>query len=147
MKKTKLLLIVMLVITAVYIGAVVYANSETSGGAVDSAFLYHGIPEEWYTPEQLGIVKIIGYTEDTTWIQVVYGDQGPLVNPDEEPIFKYKDKFWQISHFYVTPALPEEVKRWQVPIGGAISVGWIFTGIVFLKVRKNSNLLLRLLLY
>jgi hypothetical protein len=137
----------MLVITAVYIGAVVYANSETSGGAVDSAFLYHGIPEEWYTPEQLGIVKIIGYTEDTTWIQVVYGDQGPLVNPDEEPIFKYKDKFWQISHFYVTPALPEEVKRWQVPIGGAISVGWIFTGIVFLKVRKNSNLLLRLLLY
>ena len=139
MKKIKILLISMLIITAVYLGAVVYANSSSSsgGGGIDAAFLYHGVPEKWYTPEQLGIVDIGGYSENATWIQVVYGEQGPLVNPEveEPPIFKYKGKFWQISTLHVTPGLPEEAKKWQVPIGGVIGAAWIFTGIVSLRVR------------
>ena len=139
MKKMKILLISMLIITAVYLGVIVYANSNSSsGGAIDAAFLYHGEPEEWYTPEQLGIVKICGYSEDANWIQVVYGDQGSLVNPDEQPIFKYNGKFWQISKLHVTPGLPEEAKKWQVPIGGMIAVGWVFTGIVFFKSKRRA---------
>jgi len=142
--RIKILLISMLIITAVYLGAVVYANSNSlSGSAIDAAFLYHGEPKVWYTPEQLGIVKILGYQENATWIQVVYGDQGPLINPEveEPPIFKYRGKFWQISKLHVTPSLPESVKRWQVPIGGMIAVGWVFIGALYFKSKRKNILM------
>lgn len=138
-KKMKIILVTMVIITAIYVGAVVYANtSSSSSGAIDAASLYHEEPEEWYTPEQLGIDKILGYDENSTWVQVVYGKQGPLVNPDERPVFKYRGKFWQISSLHVTPGLPEEVKRKQVLIGGAICIGWIFTGVLFFKSERKA---------
>lgn len=139
-RKLKIALIVMLLLTAIYISAVVYANSISSEGAVDTAFLYHDEPDGWYTPEQMGIVRIEGYNETSTWIKVVYGEQGPLVNPEEKPIFKYRNKFWQISELHVTPAPPESV-QWQVPIGGAVVVGWVFIGILFSKERKRKKAL------
>jgi len=34
--------------------------------------------------------------------------------------------------------IPESVKQWQMPIGGALGACWGFTGVLFLKWRKKE---------
>ena len=150
-KKVEILLALMAMLTVIYAGAVVYANvsdAPKSDGIyiVPGAFLYKGDPSEWYTPEQLGIVKVEDYGagENATWLHVFiprdvyYNDsKGEWV---WGKIFKWErnGKFYKIE-FWITPGLPEDIiKRSQIPIGGAIGAGWIISGIWIYKKREGK---------
>ena len=133
----------MLMLTVIYTGAVVYANTSSESYATDTvyaAILYEDEPTEWYYPGQLGITKILDYgVENATvvWVVVPHElDPGDLMV--ERPVFIYKDRFYQISDLHMTPGLPEHVKQWQAPVGGAIVIGWIFTGALFYKRRERE---------
>ena len=160
--KTSLLL--MAILTVVYACVVVYAyananssNANSSNGLTDhpygwthryvayGAFEYESEtpPTEWYTPEQLGIVEILDYEENCTWFQVVVDREKepfPLLELQEEelPIFKYKDKFYRISHLWVTPGLSESAKGHLIGGGVLVGAGWVFAGVLFLKGRKKE---------
>lgn len=138
-KGVKILLVLMSILTMIYIGAVVYANTNSSSGdRVYAAFEHETEPPFWYTPEELGIIKIIEYGNESYWLHVVVDvEKEPFPLQVERPIFKYKDKFFQISDLWITPGLPESVKQWQVPAGVGIVIGWIVTGIYKKKETKK----------
>ena len=157
-KLVKASLLLMAILTVVYAGLVyVYANANSSNAnsnsglsghryIVHAAFEYESEtpPTEWYTPEQLGIVKIIEYGENNTyWLHVVVDREKepfPILELQEEelPIFKYKDNFYQISAFWVTPGLSESAKGQLIGGGVLVGLGWVFTGVLFLKGRKEE---------
>lgn len=141
-RKVKIIIGTMAVLTLCWMILVVYANMSPATneelGGIDAAFLYMGNPEQWYTPEQLNIVKIIGYSENATAIQVVYGIEGP---PFETAgvIFKYEERFWQISELHIDFGrhYPLDYLRNHGFVGavsGLIAGCWVITGI-FLKKR------------
>ena len=144
MKKiVKVTLLLVAILTVIYVSAVVYAyaNSNLIHDVVYTAYEYESEtpPTDWYTPEQLGIYEVIELGENADCLQiVVHQEKEPFPLQSENPIFLYKDKFYQISSHWVTPGLPEHVKQWQTPIGGALGVCWVFTGALFLKERKKE---------
>jgi hypothetical protein len=150
MKKTKRMvkaaLILMAILTVIYVSAVVYANTNAypypHRYVLYAAFAYESEtpPTDWYTPEQLGIYDVIEYGENGSyWLHIaVDREKEPFPLQSENPIFLYKDKFYQVSSLWTTPGLPEHLKQWQIPIGGALGAGWVFTGILFLKWRKRE---------
>ena len=136
-------LILMAILTVIYVSAVVCAN--TNANAYPHRYVLYGAfeyesetpPTDWYTPEQLGIYEVIELGE--SWLHIaVDREKEPFPLQSENPIFLYKDKFYQVSSLWTTPGLPESVKQWQMPIGGALGVCWIFTGVLFLKWRKKE---------
>ncbi|MBS7632070.1 hypothetical protein KEJ15_00375 [Candidatus Bathyarchaeota archaeon] len=151
MEKTKIFLLAMVILTAVYLGAILYANATDSpkidgDHVVPGAFLYKEMPSEWYTPEQLGIVKIEDYGagENATWLHVFIPREVYYNDSKGEWIWgkvfrwEFNGKFYKIE-FWVTQGLPEDViKRSQVPVGGVIATGWIAGGIWVYKKRENK---------
>jgi len=139
-KVVKVVLTLMVVLTAIYVSVVVYANVNSNyDDVVYAAFEYESEtpPTNWYTPEQLGIVKIIEYGENGSWLHIVVDPkQEPFPLQEEQLIFLYNSTFYQVSSLWVTPGLPESVKQWQIPIGGVLGVGWVLTGALSLKGRK-----------
>lgn len=140
----KVALFLMAMLTVVYAGLVVYANSNS--GYLDAAYVAGEYKSEkpatdWYTPEQLGIVEIIEheYGENDTYWLVVVVDREKEPFPLFSTIFKYKDKFYQISQREVLPWLPESVKHWQILAGVGIGAGWVFVGAMFLRERKKTR--------
>jgi hypothetical protein len=136
----KAIAILMVILTVFYVSVVVYANVNSNyDDVVYAAFEYESetTPTNWYMPEQLGIVKIIEYEENGSWLHIVVDPkQEPFPLQEEQPIFLYNSTFYQVSPLWVTPGLPESVKQWQIPIGGVLGVGWVLTGAIFLKERK-----------
>ncbi|MCL6578698.1 MAG: hypothetical protein K6T73_04845 [Candidatus Bathyarchaeota archaeon] len=140
----KAALILMAVLTVTYVSVVVYANTSANSHryVVYAAFKYEGDtpPTEWYTPEQLGICGVTEHGGNGFyWLHIaVDPEKEPFLLQEKQPIFLYKDKYYQVSPHWVTPGLPESVKQWQISIGGVLGAGWVLTGVLFLKWRKNG---------
>lgn len=139
----------MAILTVIYISVVVYANTNANANSspyphryvLYAAFEYKGDtpPTEWYTPEQLGIYDVIEYGEDGSWLHIaVDREKEPFPLQEKQTVFLYKDKFYVVSSHWVTPGLPESIKQWQISIGGVLGVGWVCTGVLFLKWRKKE---------
>ena len=147
-------LLLMAILTVVYAGLVVYAyananssNANSSNGLSGHRYVVYAAferesetpPTEWYTPEELGIVEIPDYEEDYTWFQVVVElEKEPFPLQEEQPIFKYKDKFYQIAGMWVTPGFGESAKGPLIGGGVLVGLGWVFCGVLFLKGRKEE---------
>ena len=138
-------LILMAILTVIYVSAVVCAN--TNANAYPHRYVLYGAfeyesetpPTDWYTPEQLGIYDVIEYGENG-WLHIaVDREKEPFPLQSENPIFLYKDKFYQVSPLWVTPGLPEGVKQWQILIGGVLGAGWVFAGALFFKRRTQKR--------
>lgn len=147
MRKTmKMLLILLLIFTAIYVGTIAYASTQvTSGEHADSlryvaysATKYRsGTPSVWYYPEELGIIAI--HEVDSYWVQIsVDRQKEPFSLPAETPIFLYKDEFWMVSSRYVDFFLVRPMS-WQIPIGGALGTGWILIGAFFVKTKLKGK--------
>ncbi|MDH5450831.1 MAG: hypothetical protein OEX77_08040 [Candidatus Bathyarchaeota archaeon] len=153
MKKiVQMALLSMAVLTVTYVSAVVYANADVGSNyyphryVLYAAFKYEADtpPTEWYAPEQLGIYDVIEYGQNgSSWLHIaVDKEREPFPLQSENPTFLYKDEFYTVSSFWVTPGLPENFKQWQIPIGVALGTGWLFAGVLFLlflKGRKNEK--------
>lgn len=135
----------MVILTVIYVSAVVYAN--TNANAYPHRYVLYGAfeyesetpPTDWYTPEQLGIYAVTELGENGSSLHIaVDREKEPFPLQSENPIFLYKDKFYQVSPLWVTPGLPESVKQWQIPLGVALGACWAFTGVLFLKWRKKE---------
>jgi hypothetical protein len=154
----KAALILIAILTAVYVGVVVYANTNSSYPVNSSDYrdpIEYGIwchyfaeklqwePQEWYTPEELGIILVPSkVTEDRYHIFIVDEEKAlPWMNGTTPMPYavKYEDKFYRILGLWVEPGLPESVKQRQIPIGGVLGAGWVFTGGLFVKGRKKEN--------
>jgi len=123
----------MATLTVVYAGLVVYANANSSLSGhrevAHTAVKYESEtpPAEWYTPEQLGIVELVYYEENCTWLHaVVDREKEPFPLQEEQSIFKYKDKFYQISPLWTTPGLSESAKGQLIGGGVLVGSGWVF---------------------
>jgi len=78
------------------------------------------LPPDWYMPDRLGICEVIEHGQGG-FLQIVDArEEEPLQLQIEQPVFKYKDKFYQISPHWVTPALPEP---WWTRGNGSILTG------------------------
>lgn len=158
MKKImKAVLILMSILTAIYVSAVVYTNvnlsySVDSGGkkpidyGIWRAYFAEKLetePQEWNTTEELGIMfgeRVKPAEKETYRILIVDPEKALPWMKDvipEPDATKYEDDFYNIAFLWVTPGLPERVKQWQIPLGVALGVCWVFTG-VFLKGRKKE---------
>ncbi len=146
----KAILIIMTHLTGIYIGTVVYINSLTSPdisftspGVVYGAHLYTSVtpPSIWYTRDQLGIVGIREFGPDE-YLQlqiIVDQEKEPFPLQREQPIFLYKDRFFQVSSHWVTPGLPDSsTLHWQILAGSVLGAGWVFVGALFIKWRKKE---------
>jgi len=146
-KVLTVILILMVILTVIYVSAVVYANTNDANAYSHRYVLYGAFeyesetpPTDWYTPEQLGIYGVTELGENGSWLHIaVDREKEPFPLQSENPIFLYKDKFYEVLPVWVTPGLPESVKQWQIPIGGALGACWVFTGVLFLKWRKNES--------
>ena len=158
MKKiVKAALLLMAVLTMIYASAVTYKIGYTDGEsyAREYSLVKHPIeydiwraysaekletePEEWYTPDELGIVLIKSSHFEHYHIFIAREHEEKALAWMRDGEFtphavKYEDEFYRISFFWVTPAIPEP--QWQIPIGVALGLGWVFTGALFLKERK-----------
>jgi len=158
-KSVKAVLILLVILTVIYVSAVVYASANSSVDTDSSGEGKHpteygiwrhyhtwklqGEPQEWYTPEELGVILVPSpVIEDHYYLFIVDPEKALPWMSGTEPMpyaLKYEDKFHSISFLWLTPALPESIKNWQIPVGGALGACWIFTGAIFLKERKNEN--------
>jgi len=156
-KMMKAVLVLIAILTVAYVGVVVYANTNPSHPVNSSDYrdpIDYGIwchyfaeklqwePQEWNTTEELGIILVPSkVTEDHYHIFIVDEEKAlPWMNGATPMPYavKYEDKFYRILGLWVTPGLPESVKQWQIPIGGALGAGWVFTGALFVKGRKKE---------
>lgn len=145
-KVMKIALISMSVLTVIYISTAIYANASSIGSSSSSkgltAFQYESEtpPTKWYMPEELGIVGIIEIGNSTHYALLVDVYDSPFDLQAEQPIFKYKDKFFIFSSHWITFGSLENANIPLRPIlaGGVLLSGsWIFIGILFLKGRKK----------
>jgi len=155
-KMMKAVLVLMAILTVVYVGVIVYANVNSS---YDDPYDYrdpieYGIwkhfiaeklevlPDQWNTTEELGIVLVPSKViEDRYHIYIDDPERAlPWMNGTvpEPYAVKYGDNFYNIISLWVTPGLPDSVKLWQFPIGAALGAGWVCTGVLFVKGRKNE---------
>ncbi|MGD8507239.1 MAG: hypothetical protein PVF15_11340 [Candidatus Bathyarchaeota archaeon] len=129
----------MLILTVIYVVTVVYANSSAHEHEVSyTAFEYRlqQPPTEWYMPERLGIVEIIEYEETDTLHVVVDRRIEPFPLQAEQPVFRYKEKFYVISERWVTLSIFLTVKQYEMLAAGVLGLGWTFVGAFFIKERK-----------
>lgn len=144
-------LLLMTIVTVIYASVIVYAyaNSSLSGnpdgdlrGVVYAAFEYKSDipPPVWYTPEELGIVGIIELGKEGGAVQIVVDrEKEPFSLQKEQPVFLYKDKFYGVSSRWVTFFPLENDKQLQILIGVLLGAGWVLTGVLFFKERKNRK--------
>ena len=159
-KVVKAVLVLMAILTVIYVSVVVYANTSSSHNADSNGYgrepIEYGIlkayfaekletePQEWNTTEELGIIfgdKMEPAETETYLILIVDEEKAlPWMNGTipEPYAVKYGDNFYRIVFLWVDLGLPESVKQWQIPIGGVLGAGWVFTGALFLKGRKKE---------
>jgi len=158
-RMVKAVIILMAILTATYVGVVAYTSTNLSHSADSNVYrdpIEYGIwrhydaeklqwePQEWYTPEELGIVLVKDkFPENYYDIFIVDEEKAlPWMNGTAPMPYavKYQNEFYRISWLWVTPGLPESVKlkQWQIPIGGLLGVGWVCTGVLFLKWKKEK---------
>lgn len=141
----KILIVGLIIYTAASLSLIVYANTvppvETPGpppnGKIYSADKLDQEPDEWYLPEDIGIVvdDIIDYG---SWLHVPVKDE-PFPFDVERPCFKYNDNYYKISRYNYTPARPgEEIRRIQFPLGLGILAS-IPGGFFLYKGRKSDE--------
>ena len=140
-KIVKILAIVMVIATVIYIAAETYAYSNSSRGNVSyAADLYESEipPPIWNTTEQLGIVEVIEYENATSVHINVDKEREPFPLQEVQPIFQYEDKFYKVSPLWMGYPVPPNLL--QQPIGFASCImGWCFIGILWLKWRKKDE--------
>lgn len=149
--------LLMAILTAVYIGMIVYSNANSSHGVDANGYgkdpIKYGIwkhylakkletePEEWYTPEELGIMLVESEVIEGRYHIYIVDEQKalPWMNGTMPMPYavKYENNFYRITFLWVTPGLPETVKSWLIPTGIAIGGGWVFIGALFIKWWKN----------
>jgi hypothetical protein len=131
--------IVLAIVTVAYIVALVYGNATNQYLVSYGAFEYKSAPSVWYMPEQLGIVSFTEHGQNgTIWLEVgVDPSKEPLPLQEYQPIFKYEEKFFQISDAWVTPGLPRYSKGWQIPLGIGVGTSWMIAGILILRERRK----------
>ena len=143
----KAVLVLMAILTVAYVGVVVYANTDSDYQVCSNRYVLYGAgryegdipPTEWYMPEQLGIYDVIEYTVNSSWVHIaVDREKEPFSLQEKQPIFLYKDRYYQVWQMWVTPALTSNGKQWQISIGAVLGAGWVFTGILFLNWRKKE---------
>jgi len=159
-KMMKAVLVLMAILTVAYVGVVVYANNNSSHNADSGGYgkepIDYGIlrayfaekletePQEWNTTGELGIIfgdKMESAETETYLILIVDEEKAlPWMNGTipEPYAVKYGDSFYRIVFLWVGFGLPERVNQWQIPIGGALGAGWVFTGALFVKGRKKE---------
>jgi hypothetical protein len=140
----KVALALMVTLTAVYAGLVVYADVNAGDGSGD--IVVYGAfkcksetpPTVWYTPEQLGIVGVREL--DSYWLHVsVDLEREPFSVEAERPIFVYKGVFYQILEVWVTPALPKPViNQWQGVVAGTLGAGLALAGVLFFRAKQKG---------
>jgi hypothetical protein len=136
----------MTVLTVLYAIAVLYANTSSTYSSGSSSEGKHpteyGIwrhysaeklatdPDEWYTPEELGVILVEStVTEGRFSLLIVDEAKAFPWMRDEEftpATVQYEDAFYHILFLWVTPGLPDHVRQWQIPIGVALGIGWVF---------------------
>jgi hypothetical protein len=140
----------MTVLTVLYAIAVVYVNTSPrcdgdSSGSDGKEPMEYGIwksyfaeklataPHEWNTTEDLGIIfadKMKSAKTDTYHVLIVDEAKAlPWMRNEEltPAAVQYEDAFYRLVALWVTPGLPDHVRQWQIPIGVALGVGWIFS--------------------
>jgi len=151
-------ILLMAILTVIYFSVVAYANTNSSYDVGLSDDGKHPTeydiwrhyfaeklgtePEDWYTPEELGIILVESEViEGRFHILIVDEEKAfPWMRDDEFTPYavKYEGGFYEIFFLWVSPGLPEHVKQWQIPIGIVLGAGWTFTGVLFLKGRKKE---------
>jgi hypothetical protein len=156
----KTCIVVMVILTAVYIGLIVYANANSSYNTNSNSYgkkpIEYGIlksyfgerletePQEWNTTGELGIIfgdKVEPAETESYLILIVDEEKAlPWMNGTipEPYAVKYADNFYHIVFLWIDLGLPESIKQWQVPLTVMLGAGWIFTGLLFLKERKKG---------
>jgi len=143
----KIFLTLSLILTVVSIIISVYANTNSpdSHYVLYAAFECQPEPsDKVWTKEQLGIIDVLEYGNETHfWLHITVDLQKePFPLQEEEPIFKYKNKFFRVSPFWVTPGSPAETaKLLQIPFLGVTVITWCITGVLYCK-KKPENLAL-----
>ncbi|MBS7632420.1 hypothetical protein KEJ15_02195 [Candidatus Bathyarchaeota archaeon] len=138
---SKVLLLVMLASTVIYVGVSSYMTSTRgSTGPVCIASRYVGTTSTYYTPERLGIMEIEEYGNGSTLF--VTFESRILSLPANNPVFKYKDAFYQINipSAIFLPGRSKPIPIQPILIGGLlVAMGWLITLVVFLKKQKGEQ--------
>ncbi|MGD8545920.1 MAG: hypothetical protein PVH12_07070, partial [Candidatus Bathyarchaeota archaeon] len=114
-KIVKVIFALMVILTATFVSVVMYTHASYNH-VMYAAIEYESAipPTDWYTPGQLGIVNII--EREGRWLHtVVDKEKEPFPLQRINPIFLYKEEFYQVSSLWATPSLPRHTIGWQVP--------------------------------
>jgi hypothetical protein len=147
-------------LTAIYISTIVYAfvssvgrnvpNDDISDGKkpIDYGILraYRAEKretpptEEWYTLEQLGIAlgEKVEYAEKETYHVLIVEPEKALPwmkDYTNTPVVNYGDQYYQITSLWLTVNDPTS-NGIYIPIGGALGIGWLLCGILFVRGKK-----------
>jgi hypothetical protein len=144
-----MLLVAMTILTAIYIGAIVGtsvgADNNAKGNVLYGAYRYRSEtpPPVWYNLTYLGIVDVFKYSNGNLLhinvdLEHVPKELSPL--QAKQPVFKYKNEFYQVSLLWNGwPAYAGPID-WQVPVGGLVGIGWLATGtVIVLRSRKTKR--------
>jgi hypothetical protein len=139
----KAILMLMMISTVVYAGMVlyVYANSFNDSNLIVCYAARKCDPPApssiWYTPEELGIVRIDRMSAKDLSIGVDTTKE-PFPLQEKTPIFKFEGEFYKVSSLWVTFASGGLEQSWPVPTGLILGAGWIFIGTLFIKRRTQD---------
>lgn len=104
-------------------------------------------PPEWNTTDELGITfgeRLQAAEKESYEILIVDPERAlPWMNGtvSEPYAVKYNGDFYRIMSLWVDVKQlkpSEDVRQWQFPLGTTLAVGWVFTGVLFLKRRRNN---------
>lgn len=145
MKKIVKAILVMMsiatVIWLIYIGRAFTTSNAGKfywSGKYYLATFYEGAPNEWLHPKDLGIIQIIERNATALAVSIPTElDPGDL--EIRRPIFKYKDRFYQIQYAELRWDAFQEETRGILISTGAVATGWLLTGILTVRGGKESN--------
>jgi hypothetical protein len=153
-KKIKILIVVMLIVTLIYMSFVVFVSANSIRENTEKKHPYqYGINlhfmaqftdhphPEWYTPEELGI-ELESANQNRYHIYI--SDPGkalPWMRNGDYHFFsiKYNDKFYDVITFNVTPVEPYPVDYllWgQVGGGVLVAGGWCIIGVIYWREKS-----------
>jgi len=152
-KEIKILFCIMALATAIF-SAIVAASHLSKDKSRDkatenhierivAAVLYDGQPSKWYTLKELGL-RFSAKSKDESVIWLVVTEEADVGLLDDFPIFKYDQKFYQISglHIDFPPPSPTqhelekyEERKWEIVGIGVLVMGWIALIIILLTTH------------
>ncbi|MBS7632948.1 hypothetical protein KEJ15_04910 [Candidatus Bathyarchaeota archaeon] len=141
MKIIKIFSVVMIIVTVAYVSyeAHAYSNNDSRGSTAYGVDLYTGEspPPVWYTPEDLGIIDY--YPDENCFSHVIVDkSKEPFPLQEVQPMFLYKDKFYQVSALWTAYPVPKNLP--QQPVGAiACGAGWLAIGTLYLRRRGKDE--------